>query len=111
MAKNTNTTRKETHVEENQTPVEPLKNPKLRGTGYSQELIEKSLKTPDELRKEYGNTSNAIRALGALGMETGDIARVMDISYQHARNVLKQPLKRPQGSMLAAETEAEAETE
>lgn len=36
--------------------------------------------------------SARIRKLHAMGLSTGDIARAMGISYQHARNVLKMPL-------------------
>lgn len=42
----------------------------------------------------YGNKSNAIRGLAALGAKTGDIAKKLGVIYQHARNVLKRPLKR-----------------
>ena len=38
--------------------------------------------------------SAKIRALHAQNWTTGDIARTMDIRYQHARNVIMQPLKR-----------------
>lgn len=39
--------------------------------------------------------SAKIRYLHSQGMTTGQIAKVLDIRYQHARNVLTQPLKRP----------------
>lgn len=42
----------------------------------------------------YGNVSNAIRGLGALGVKPGPISKHLDIRYQHARNVLERPLKR-----------------
>jgi hypothetical protein len=37
--------------------------------------------------------SAKIRFLKSQGMSTGDIARVMNIRYQHVRNVLITPLK------------------
>jgi len=48
----------------------------------------------DALIEKYGNKSRAIRALSQQGMKTGDIAKKLGILYQHARNVLNQPLKR-----------------
>lgn len=47
-----------------------------------------------ELIAAFGNKSNAIRGLDALGMKPGPIAKKLGIIYQHARNVLKRPLKR-----------------
>lgn len=43
---------------------------------------------------KYGNKSNAIRAMSAEGMKCGPISKALGIRYQHARNVLSQPLKR-----------------
>jgi hypothetical protein len=37
--------------------------------------------------------SARIRYLAAEGYATGDIARILGIIFQHARNVLNQPLK------------------
>jgi triphosphoribosyl-dephospho-CoA synthetase len=48
----------------------------------------------EELIKKYGTKSAAIRRLAHQGMPTAEIARKMEIIYQHARNVLKRPLKR-----------------
>lgn len=50
--------------------------------------------TSSELIKKYGNKSNAIRALSAQGLKCGPISKALGIRYQHARNVLCQPLKR-----------------
>jgi hypothetical protein len=50
--------------------------------------------TKEQLIAGYGNKSNAIRGLAALGVKAGPIAKQLDIIYQHARNVLKRPLKR-----------------
>lgn len=38
--------------------------------------------------------SDIIRAMHKDGYKTGAIAKMMGIRYQHARNVIKQPLKR-----------------
>jgi hypothetical protein len=38
--------------------------------------------------------SGKIRALAAMGWERGDIARTLEIRYQHVRNVLLTPLKK-----------------
>lgn len=50
--------------------------------------------TPEQLIAKYGNKSNAIRAMAASGMKCGPISKALGIRYQHARNVLNQPLKR-----------------
>jgi len=47
-----------------------------------------------DLIKGYGNKSNAIRGLAALGVKPGPISKHLEIRYQHARNVLSRPLKR-----------------
>jgi len=39
--------------------------------------------------------SNKIRKLFELGMKRGDIARKLEIRYQHVRNVLITPVKNP----------------
>jgi hypothetical protein len=49
--------------------------------------------TPAELIAKFGNKSKAIRALSAEGMERGAIAKLLDIRYQHVRNVLITPVK------------------
>ena len=38
--------------------------------------------------------SSKIRALNSKGHKRADIARFLDIRYQHVRNVLTQPLKK-----------------
>ena len=48
-----------------------------------------------ELIQKTGSKSAAIRALAGAGHKTGPIAKCLGIRYQHARNVLSQPLKRP----------------
>lgn len=45
--------------------------------------------------KKYGNKSNAIRELFAIGTERKDIAKMLNLRYQHVRNVLITPIKRP----------------
>lgn len=47
-----------------------------------------------DLYEQYKTKSAVIRFLGSKGYKTGDIARFMDIIYQHARNVLKQQPKK-----------------
>jgi hypothetical protein len=60
--------------------------------GLTTEAVEKM--TGAELIKHFGNKSNAIRGLAALGLKPGPISKKLGIIYQHARNVLKRPLKR-----------------
>ena len=49
----------------------------------------------EELIKHFGSKSAAIRGLNAeLGWKPGPISKALGILYQHARNVLLQPLKR-----------------
>lgn len=73
--------------------VAPTMAPKIEGTQV-------------ELIAKYGNKSGAIRALNAQGFKTADIARALDIRYQHVRNVLTQPLKRVIKEERAKATEA-----
>lgn len=54
----------------------------------------KPLLSPERLVQLYGTKSAAIRVLASKGVATAEIARHMGIKYQHARNVLKRPLKR-----------------
>jgi hypothetical protein len=54
------------------------------------------------LAQHNGNKSAAIRALRAMGMEVGPIAKAMEVKYQHVRNVLLQPL----GAKIAPVTSA-----
>jgi len=60
--------------------------------GMTQEKVEAM--GASEVIALYGNKSNAIRALSALGMKPGPISKKLGILYQHARNVLSRPLKR-----------------
>lgn len=43
---------------------------------------------------ELGTKSAVIRELAAQGYKRADIAKMMNIRYQHVRNVLTQPLKK-----------------
>jgi len=67
--------------------------------GMTSEKVEAMVKAEKgkhkaELVTAYGNKSNAIRGLAALGLKAGPISKLLDIRYQHARNVLQRPLKR-----------------
>jgi hypothetical protein len=92
----------ETHAEDQQAAttevVAPTMAPKIEGTQV-------------ELIAKYGNKSGAIRALNSQGFKTADIARALDIRYQHVRNVLTQPLKRVIKEERAKATEATEATE
>jgi hypothetical protein len=46
--------------------------------------------------EQLSTKSAKIRKMAADGHKTADIARALGIRYQHARNVLADPLKRPQ---------------
>lgn len=48
--------------------------------------------------KKHGTKSGAIRALAAEGKSRGDIAKMLNIRYQHVRNVLITPVKKPKQS-------------
>jgi hypothetical protein len=50
--------------------------------------------TASELIAKYGTKSSAIRAMHAEGMERGKIAKLLNIKYQHVRNVLITPVKK-----------------
>lgn len=43
---------------------------------------------------ELGTKSAVIRSLAAQGYKRAEIAKMMNIRYQHVRNVLTQPLKK-----------------
>lgn len=70
--------------------------------------------TPEELILQYGNKSNAIRALSAEGKTRSEVAKLLGIRYQHVNNVLGQVLKRvikkerDEAAAAAAATGAEA---
>lgn len=66
------------------------------GSPKTVEEVEKF--TAAQLITTYGSKSNAIRGLAALGMKPGPISKKLGIIYQHARNVLKRPLKKPVGT-------------
>jgi DNA-binding NarL/FixJ family response regulator len=51
-------------------------------------------KTQKELLTKYGNKSQAIRALAKEGHKTAEIARLLNIRYQHVRNVLNTIVKK-----------------
>lgn len=54
-------------------------------------------KLESSLLKSYetlDTKSSQIRLLASNGIPRGDIARFMNIRYQHVRNVLEQPLKK-----------------
>lgn len=70
-------------VEAKQEPKEPKE----------QEAMSRA-KQAQDLYKEYGTKSATIRHLAELGWSRSEIAKAMDIRYQHVRNVLIQPLKR-----------------
>lgn len=50
----------------------------------------------DEEIQKLPTTSSKIRFLAASGMKRADVARYLEIRYQHVRNVLITPLKRDQ---------------
>jgi hypothetical protein len=50
----------------------------------------------------YGNISNAMRGLSALGVKNGPISKHLNKRFQHVRNVLKRELKRPIAEARAA---------
>lgn len=50
--------------------------------------------SPLEIKDKYGTKSNAIRTLHGEGYSVKDIASILNIRYQHARNVINRPLKR-----------------
>jgi hypothetical protein len=45
--------------------------------------------------KKHGTKSAAIRALIAQGKTRGEVAKMLQIRYQHVRNVLITPVKNP----------------
>lgn len=55
----------------------------------------KEVLTAEQLIAKHGNKSGAIRALAAAGIERKDIAKQLNLRYQHVRNVLITPIKRP----------------
>lgn len=53
---------------------------------------EASTKTSAELITFYGNKSKAIRALNQLEFTRSEISKLLNIRYQHVRNVLITPV-------------------
>lgn len=64
-----------------------LKTPIAHGIAYNY----------DELLVKLGTKSAMIRSLHAEGYKKARIAQFMNIRYQHVRNVLLEPIKKPQG--------------
>lgn len=63
--------------------------------------IEKAVESPvvpeidvEALLQEHKTKSNVIRYLASQGKTRSEIAKLLNIRYQHVRNVLTQPLKR-----------------
>lgn len=50
--------------------------------------------TTEQLIEKYGNKSAAIRTLHKQGYTVSEIAKMVGVIYQHARNVILRPLKR-----------------
>lgn len=48
----------------------------------------------EELMSKYQTKSGVIRFLDSEGMKRGDIAKLLNIRYQHVRNVLITPIKK-----------------
>ncbi len=48
----------------------------------------------EELMNTHKTKSAVIRYLSSQGVSRGDISRILNIRYQHVRNVLTQPLKK-----------------
>lgn len=53
------------------------------------------LKVRDELMKVHQTTSQAIRFLNAEGKTRSEISKILNVRYQHVRNVLITPIKKP----------------
>jgi hypothetical protein len=61
-----------------------------------------------ELIEYWGTKSAAIRGLHALGFTASEIAKMLGVIYQHARNVILRPMKRQikhERELLAKRTE------
>jgi len=54
----------------------------------------KTKKAPKDKYGHLPTKSAKIRAMADDGMKRGDIAKALDIRYQHVRNVLVTPLKK-----------------
>lgn len=53
------------------------------------QVVEQALVIPADIK----TTSGKIRWLAGQGKQRGEIAKLLNIRYQHVRNVLVQPLK------------------
>ncbi len=60
---------------------------------YSKDQVSKM--SADQIAKIYGKKSVAIRSLDQMGFTRSEIAKLLDIRYQHVRNTLVQELKKP----------------
>lgn len=63
-----------------------------KATQKVQETVVESAKKEYDLT-EFKTTSSKIRFLASQEMSRADIAKYLNIRYQHVRNVLTQPLK------------------
>lgn len=59
----------------------------------------------------WQNKSQIIRGLDSEGFSRSAIAKFLDIRYQHVRNVLVQPLKRPAASAETSIPQADTNVE
>lgn len=50
----------------------------------------------ESIRTSSESTSNKIRQLSAKGLSRSDVSKILNIRYQHVRNVLVTPLKKSQ---------------
>jgi len=48
----------------------------------------------ESIRTNSESTSNKIRRLSAIGIQRSEISKILNIRYQHVRNVLITPLKK-----------------
>jgi competence protein ComGC len=60
------------------------------------EQVEVKEQVKDYGLDKFNTTSAKIRHLNSQGLTRSEISKVLNIRYQHVRNVLIQPLKRPQ---------------
>lgn len=66
-------------------------------TNNSTLVLDHSKTNFEDYIKACGSKSAAIRRLAGEGLKRGDIARYLNIRYQHVRNVLITPVKKVQG--------------
>jgi hypothetical protein len=100
MSKN-NAQRRGQTIEENNKTTEAVQNAVESGTATvttvaavepKKVTTKQIMELPADVASLEGKSAK-IRKLASMGWQTGDIARTLQIRYQHARNVLKQPLK------------------